>query len=160
MLTDRKKLDAALSRVDRRLRLARPEDGPAIQALLAGLAALEWPDLPPDIGTNIAKALGTSHDSGILVIGDGAIVAAMAFHVLPDLLANGHQVLLDDFIVDPKHRKRKLGTTLLEGALALAAEVKADRVWAVMSADNQRGRVLVEHHGFGEEGDQVWSRRL
>ena len=154
---ERGTLDAALRSVDAQLRLARAPDGPAIEALLGGAVAMEW-GLPDDIAGSVRAVAEESSNSFIVVLERaGHVVAACGVHVLPDLLANQGQILVDDLVVDPRTRHAGLGSTLIRGVLAVAAATSARRVFMALDPHNTKGRRLLEKHGLVESGDRLWA---
>jgi GNAT superfamily N-acetyltransferase len=155
---DRRAVEAAVRAADPRARLARPEDGPAIESLLDGLAALEWPDLPPDVGANVAAMLGRVETSFVIVVDNaGRIGAATCIHILPDMLAGAPQILVDDLFVDLKLRGKGFGGVLMRGVRGVADTVGAGRIFILLDPRNARGARLVEKHGLVAESDRLWA---
>lgn len=154
---DRVALEAALRGVDPDLRFARAPDGATIEALLDGAVALEW-GLPDDIAGSVRAVAEDAPNSFIVVLERGGrLVAACGVHVLPDLLANQGQILVDDLVVDPRSRHTGLGSTLIQGVLALARAASARRVFMALDPKNTKGRRLLEKHGLIESGDRLWA---
>lgn len=157
MRLERARLEPLLTAIDPRLRLARPDDGPRIEALLSGVAALEWPDLPDGIGENVTASLQRWESSGVLlVIDEPRVIGAVAFHLFPDLLANRAQILVDDVFVDVKQRAKGVGSAMVRGLLAVAELYAASHIYLHLSPTNLRAQKLVEKHGFAKEREGLW----
>jgi ribosomal protein S18 acetylase RimI-like enzyme len=66
----------------------------------------------------------------------------------------GQEVVDDDeghvlrLYVDPEHRRRGVGSRLLERACEELFERGTDRVFALVLADNERGNAFYRDHGF------------
>jgi ribosomal protein S18 acetylase RimI-like enzyme len=90
---------------------------------------------------SVRDALGES-GTRLLVATDDAVVGFVHAVVDGD---EGHVLRL---YVDPEHRRRGVGSRLLERACEELFERGADRVFALVLADNERGNAFYRDHGF------------
>ncbi len=135
-----------------RVESATSGDVPAMTALLAILFFQEA-EFRPDADAQ-SRALGALLDdsAGALLLvardDDGAVVGMVSLLFSVSTALGAPAAVLEDLVVDPAHRGRGVGGSLLDAALAAAIDRDCARVTLLTDADNTGGQALYAGRGF------------
>ncbi|MFM2248044.1 MAG: hypothetical protein RL071_4119 [Pseudomonadota bacterium] len=141
-------LDAALGRLDPRLRLARPADGPGLSALVRELAATQWEE-PRDPAPSLLRFLDRPRCGlPLIAVEQGAVVGLCLLQHMPLPLDDGDQLCLDDLYVRRAARGRGLGRLLLAGVDVLAVVLDVRYLYLHVQPEKQRARRLYAAAGL------------
>ena len=124
------------------IRQARPEDIPGLAALLADLFRIES-DFSPDRERQeralTALIADRSGSSVVLVAARGETVAGMcSVQTVISTAEGGRSAILEDVVVLDELRGRRIGTTLLDGAIAWCRRAGITRLQLLADKDNAR----------------------
>ena len=101
------------------IRDAAPEDGPAVFALLRDFVTSYAPS--EEAFARHFPAIREREDADLLVAVCGGVVVGYALAArFPTFYANGPVAFLQELMVDPKHRQRGIGRTLVAAILERA----------------------------------------
>jgi ribosomal protein S18 acetylase RimI-like enzyme len=135
------------------IRLARPDDVPAIVSLLGRLFGQEA-DFKPDPDRQrrgVAMILSDPSAGRILVCESGGEIVGMASLLMTVSTAEGGPAAwLEDMIVAPDCCGDGVGRELLEAALELATVRGATRVTLLTDRDNEKAQAFYRRNGFRE----------
>ena len=127
------------------------DDLPALCALLTALFTQEAEFKPDEAAQRrgLARIIGDDQIGLIVVARQGGQVVGMVNLLYTVSTALGERVaLLEDMVVDPLRRGSGLGTTLLQGAIALARQHGCRRITLLTDGDNVAAQRFYEQHGF------------
>jgi GNAT superfamily N-acetyltransferase len=150
-----------------RVRSARPADGPAVVALVRGLAAFERLPPPDDAAAArlVEHAFGPRPRFDLLVAEvDDAVRAYALFFETYSTFRAAPSLFLEDLFVDPGARRRGIGRAMMHELARVAVGRGCERFeWTVLdwNADAQRFYRSLGAHLLGEwevcrlEGDAL-----
>ena len=132
---------------------ATREDIPRLCELLAFLFSQEAEFEPDPIkqAKGLETIIGDPSVGLILVLRDEKEIIGMVnllFTVSTHL--GGKVALLEDMIIDPTHRRKSAGTTLLQAAIKLASDRGCQRLTLLTDSSNFPARAFYEKLGFVE----------
>jgi GNAT superfamily N-acetyltransferase len=133
------------------LGIAEPGDMPQLVELL-GILFTQEAELEPDPAKQrraLEMILADASRARIYVARDGArIIAMAALHFTTSTAEGGKVAWFEDCIVQPEHRRKGLGKTLLEYVIAQAQAEGALRVMLLTDGDNASAQALYRKSGF------------
>ncbi len=161
-MTNTEEIKRVLKATDPRLRLAVPEDTPAICGLYEQLAREQWvAPVPEGMFDNVQRFLEEGSGGMIVVVEAENRVGGMAAVAhFPDIAEGKVQFYIDDLIVDELLRDHGLGTALLEGVGAVAKHLDACLIHLHVREDNEDARRFYKHHGYHRDVDAVYFMNL
>jgi ribosomal protein S18 acetylase RimI-like enzyme len=127
------------------IRAARPDDGPALQAI--DRATWSWDVSPAPVG-----AAAYRPEETLVAELDGEVAGYVALGAATPLESNRHVVHVRGLAVAPAYQGRGIGRALVEAAVRVARERGARRVTLRVLAPNVAARALYEACGFVVEG--------
>lgn len=153
--------DRVLRAVDPRLRVARPNDGRALAALLREWARDEWETEPRDMHANIAAWLADPAP-GFALLGErqgrpAGLALVQRTFAPPEFVV---QLVLDDLYVARSARRQGIGRALVAGLVAIAPLVSARHISLTVRRDNAAARALYDAAGWHRTGDLLYERYL
>ena len=130
------------------LRKARPGDGAGVRVLVEQLGQAPEPRAFLETFTQVVR----HPEAVVLVLAEGVrVVGYLALSHRPQIRLGGRVAMVDELAIDADHRRRGLGSHLLDHALDLARglacvriEVAADR------APDRVARAFFDKHRFVE----------
>lgn len=109
----------------------------------------------------LSRILGDQAVGLIVVARRGGQVLAMVNLLYTVSTALGERVAwLEDMVVDPACRGQGVGSTLIDGAIALAHEQGCRRITLLTDGDNLAAQGFYEQHGFARSPMVPYRRHL
>jgi len=130
---------AAEEENDPEVTLAKPDDAPALVAMLEGMLDHYAESLP-----DIDEMRRAAADRKILVIRAGTAIAGMLFYDV-----TGQSSLLRHWVVDSAHRDRRIGARLMHRYFADCKDVRRFTLWVISNNDNAINRY--KHYGYQDD---------
>jgi GNAT superfamily N-acetyltransferase len=144
------------------IRLAKPTDRDAVTALLvAQLREHEIATPEAALERAVGDLLVRPNRGGVVVAGlAGRLVGIAGFSFGRPLEHAGRSIWLEELYVEPQHRGRGIGRTLLDTACRLAAEAGAVAVDLEVEEGHARAAHLYAREGFRPHRRSRWVRTL
>lgn len=135
-----------------RIELARPEDIPAMTALLADLFSIEQ-DLVPDLSRQaqgLALLLQEPRRATVRVARDatGEVLGMITAQLVISTAEGAPSAWIEDVVVAAHARGGGIGRHLLEAALAWASQQGATRAQLLVDLDNTTALGFYQHLGW------------
>ncbi len=144
------------------VRRARAVDLAPLVELLGSLFDQEAefrPDPPTQRRGLMALLDDPDHCRVVVVELQGRVVGMVAIQLTVSTALGAPAAILEDLVVDPRHRGQGVGSSLLAGAIEQAEALGCKRITLLVDADNASAQRLYEGHGF-RRSTMVAMRRL
>ncbi|QFU09555.1 hypothetical protein PARPLA_00919 [Rhodobacteraceae bacterium THAF1] len=107
-----------------RIASMRAADYPGVMAFLQRTLPDDWRSSAPMSETQFERVLADRSVIAVLAYDNDRVVGWAAGYVFPTLVGQGDTAMLDELLVDPAHRGKGIGTSLVSAFLNIA-EAKA-----------------------------------
>lgn len=134
-----------------RIRRARPEDEPAIVALMEQLGAADGGTVGPGLKARFTQLLALNHHALWVAETEAAVVGLVTASLRPTLYHSGPSALIDELVVDARTRGRGVGRGLIEAVVTWASEHGASEVEVSTEMGNEAAQAFYCRCGFRAE---------
>ena len=86
----------------------------------------------------------------------GEVIAMVSLLFTISTALGGRVALLEDMVVNPKHRGQGIGSQLLGYAVEFARTYQILRITLLTDHDNSAAKQIYQQQGFQQSGMQAW----
>lgn len=126
------------------IRMARPEDAPAVRPLLA---ALGYPDADAAVAARL-QALLAAPEAAVLLAEEGAVVGVLALHWTTMLHLPHRVARIGTLVVSEAARGSGIGAALVAAAERLALEKGCTQIELTSGRSRERAHAFYERLGY------------
>lgn len=144
------------------IRIARPEDLPALTALLAELFAIEQDFSPDTTRQRRGLALLLADERATVLVAEvaGQILGMVTLQSLISTAQGGWVGLLEDLVVAQEWRGEGLGSRLLAAVQEAADNQGLSRVQLLVDEDNHLAKGFYRSQGLRRTHLQAWRQMI
>jgi len=140
---------------------ASPADRDAVERLIGAYIESEGLRPKPDrIAWAVDQVIKNRFPGVLLVAKDKAVVVGVALAVYSPSAELGRVLAVNDFFVDPAHRKKGVGRALVARILQEAKALHVDRIDLEILPTNPDAAAFWRKMGFSNTGRAVFTKEL
>jgi len=140
---------------------ASPADRDAVERLIGAYIESEGLRPKPDrIAWAVDQVIKNRFPGVLLVAKDKAVVVGVALAVYSPSAGLGRVLAVNDFFVDPAHRKKGVGRALVARILQEAKALHVDRIDLEILPTNPDAAAFWRKMGFSNTGRAVFTKEL
>lgn len=143
------------------IRLAQPQDAPAVVRLMKQLEAFAHGEVGPGLEGRFKYMLTLTHCHVCVAEDDEQVIALISASVRPTLWHPGPVAMIDELIVDHNAQGQGVGRALIDAVVDWARKRGASEIEVSTEKDNEAAQAFYRRHGFDHESvllEMEWHR--